>query len=95
MPGIGLQGLLLADRNTGPLYVLTYHAEELGENLGGLLLIAAAIQSITVTREFEPPRRGGQVAQEHAASSCPGQCDEPAEAWPTHRTLMVRGSELG
>ncbi|TCP57093.1 hypothetical protein EV191_1011045 [Tamaricihabitans halophyticus] len=44
-----LQGVLIAVGESGPLYVLTYHAEELGENIGTLLLLAAAAQSVTVT----------------------------------------------
>lgn len=46
-----LQGLLIAADESGPLYVLTYHVEELGENLGALLLLAAAIRSVTITRQ--------------------------------------------
>ncbi|GAA1302951.1 hypothetical protein [Saccharothrix xinjiangensis] len=35
------QGLLPARSETGPLYTLTYHAEELAENAGVLLMLAA------------------------------------------------------
>lgn len=45
-----LQGVLIALEESGPLYVLTYHAEELGENLGVLLMLVAAVKSTTVTR---------------------------------------------
>lgn len=45
-----LQGLLIADRETGPRYVLTYHAEELGENVGVLLMLAAAARVLRITR---------------------------------------------
>jgi hypothetical protein len=45
-----LQGLLIAKGESGPIYVLTYHAEELGENLGVLLMLAAAIASLAITR---------------------------------------------
>ncbi|WP_236808925.1 hypothetical protein [Amycolatopsis albispora] len=48
--GEALQGLLIAADESGPLYVLTYHAEELGENLGVLLMLAAAARSVVVTR---------------------------------------------
>ncbi|UVS80730.1 hypothetical protein [Actinokineospora sp. UTMC 2448] len=46
-----LQGVLIALDESGPLYVLTYHAEELGENLGVLLMLAAAVRSTVVTRQ--------------------------------------------
>lgn len=45
-----LQGVLIALEESGPLYVLTYHAEELGENLGVLLMLVAAVKSAEVTR---------------------------------------------
>nr|WP_307831885.1 hypothetical protein [Prauserella cavernicola] len=45
-----VQGLLIASGESGPLYVLTYHAEELGENVGVLLLIAAAALSLSIRR---------------------------------------------
>lgn len=44
------QGLLVADGESGPLYVLVLHAEELGENLGVLLMLTAAIRSLDITR---------------------------------------------
>jgi hypothetical protein len=46
-----VQGLLVAEGESGPLYVLVLHAEELGENLGVLLMIAAAVRSLTLTSE--------------------------------------------
>ncbi|OZM70149.1 hypothetical protein CFN78_26620 [Amycolatopsis antarctica] len=49
--GEALQGLLIAGGESGPLYVLTYHAEELGENLGVLLMLAATARSLSVVRE--------------------------------------------
>lgn len=49
-----LQSLLYAAGESGPLYVLTYHGEELGENVGVLLMLAAAVGSLTVARQ-----RGG------------------------------------
>jgi hypothetical protein len=45
-----LQGLLIATGESGPIYVLTYHAEELGENLGVLLMLAAAAKSVRIIR---------------------------------------------
>ncbi|WP_260479115.1 hypothetical protein [Kibdelosporangium aridum] len=48
--GEALQGLLIASGESGPLYVLTYHAEELGENLGVLAMLAAAAHSVWITR---------------------------------------------
>jgi hypothetical protein len=45
-----LQGMLLDGGETGPRYVLTYHAEELGENLGALLMLAAAGAALCVRR---------------------------------------------
>lgn len=35
---------------SGPVYVLTLHAEELGENVGVLLMLAAAVRSVIVER---------------------------------------------
>lgn len=46
-----VQGLLVAEGESGPLYVLVLHVEELGENLGVLLMLAAAIRSLTIIRE--------------------------------------------
>ncbi|WP_158849978.1 hypothetical protein [Saccharothrix deserti] len=43
------QGALLVAAETGPLYVLTYHAEELGENIGVLLMLSAATTALTAT----------------------------------------------
>jgi hypothetical protein len=48
-----IQGLLVAGGESGPLYVLVLHAEELGENLGVLLMLTAAIRSLTITREAD------------------------------------------
>jgi len=45
-----VQGLLVAEGESGPLYVLVLHAEELGENLGVLLMLTAAIRSLDITR---------------------------------------------
>jgi len=46
-----IQGLLVAEGESGPLYVLVLHAEELGENLGVLLMLTAAIRSLEITRD--------------------------------------------
>jgi hypothetical protein len=46
-----LQGVLIATGESGPLYVLTYHAEELGENIGVLLMLAAAFRSLSIQRQ--------------------------------------------
>lgn len=48
-----VQGLLVAAGESGPLYVLVLHAEELGENLGVLLMLTAAIRSLTIVREAD------------------------------------------
>ncbi|MCE7009482.1 hypothetical protein LWC34_42725 [Kibdelosporangium philippinense] len=48
--GEALQGLLIASGESGPLYVLTYHAEELGENLGVLAMLAAAAHTALIVR---------------------------------------------
>jgi hypothetical protein len=48
-----IQGLLVAEGESGPLYVLVLHAEELGENLGILLMLTAAIRSLDITREAD------------------------------------------
>lgn len=54
-----VQGLLVAAGESGPVYVLVLHAEELGENLGVLLMITAAVRSVTITL------RSGQVGIRH------------------------------
>jgi hypothetical protein len=48
-----VQGLLVAEGESGPLYVLVLHAEELGENLGVLLMLTAAIRSLDIARDAE------------------------------------------
>lgn len=45
-----VQGLLMAADNEGTAFVLVYHAEELGENLGALMLLAAATTAVTLDR---------------------------------------------
>lgn len=57
-----LQGLLLAEGEVGPVYVLTYHAEELGENIGVLLLLASAMRALCVIRY------GGRFTLHYAAA---------------------------
>jgi hypothetical protein len=46
-----VQGLLVAEGESGPLYVLVLHTEELGENLGVLLMLVAAVRSLDIVRE--------------------------------------------
>lgn len=46
-----VQGFYMAAGNEGIGFVLTYHVEELGENLGTLLLLAAACTAVSLTRE--------------------------------------------
>lgn len=43
-----VQGMLLQAGEHGPIYVLTYHGEEFGENLGAIALIAAALLALRV-----------------------------------------------
>lgn len=50
MGGELAQSLLYTAGESGPLYVLTYHGEELGENLGVLLMLAAAIRSLSIVQ---------------------------------------------
>lgn len=57
-----LQGLLVAEGESGPIYVLVLHLEELGENLGVLLMIAAAVRSVTITAH------GGRFGVEYAGA---------------------------
>jgi hypothetical protein len=45
-----IQGLLVADGERGPVYVLVLHAEELGENLGVLLMLTAAVRALEIAR---------------------------------------------
>lgn len=58
-----LQSLLYTAGESGPLYVLTYHGEELGENVGVLLMIAAAVRSLSVVRQ---PGHPGAVTLTYA-----------------------------
>ncbi len=46
-----VQGFFMADQNQGTGFVLTYHVEELGENVAALLLLAAALSAVSITRE--------------------------------------------
>lgn len=46
-----VQGLLVAEGESGPIYVLVLHAEEIGENLGVLLMAAAAVLSLTIVND--------------------------------------------
>ncbi|MQA14770.1 MAG: hypothetical protein GEV09_11515 [Pseudonocardiaceae bacterium] len=45
-----VQGMLMADGHEATAFTLTYHVEELGENIGALLLLAAAATAVSVTR---------------------------------------------
>lgn len=45
-----VQGFLMADGHEGIGFTLTYHLEELGENIGAVLVLAAAATAVTVTR---------------------------------------------
>jgi len=45
-----VQGLLVAAGESGPIYVLVLHLEELGENCGVLLMLAAAARSVLISR---------------------------------------------
>lgn len=45
-----VQGFLMADGHEGTPFALTYHLEELGENVGALLLLAAAATAVTINR---------------------------------------------
>ena len=46
-----VQGFFMADGNENLGFALTYHAEELGENVGALLLLAAASSAVSMRRE--------------------------------------------
>lgn len=46
-----VQGFFMADENEGTGFVLTYHVEELGENVGALLLLGAASSAVSLTRD--------------------------------------------
>ncbi len=45
-----VQGFLMAADNQGIAFALVYHTEELGENIGALLLLAAAATAVTIRR---------------------------------------------
>lgn len=73
-----VQGLLVASGESGPLYVLVLHAEELGENVGVLLMLAAAVRSLSITRDADglsvryltpPPARPVPVAEPAVTAS--------------------------
>ncbi|WP_020672127.1 hypothetical protein [Amycolatopsis nigrescens] len=61
-----VQGLLIAGGEDGPRYVLAYHAEELGENLGVLLLLAAAVRSMCITRHRYHLELGYRTVRRHS-----------------------------
>lgn len=46
-----VQGFLMAVGNHGTAFALVYHAEELGENLAALLLLAAATTAVSISRQ--------------------------------------------
>lgn len=46
-----VQGFYMAAGNENLGFTLTYHVEELGENVGTLLMLAAALSAVSVTRE--------------------------------------------
>lgn len=46
-----VQGFFMAGGNEHLGFTLTYHVEELGENAGALLLLAAASNAVSITRE--------------------------------------------
>ncbi len=46
-----VQGFFMADGNENLGFVLTYHVEELGENISALLMLAAASSAVSITRE--------------------------------------------
>jgi hypothetical protein len=48
-----VQGLLVAEGESGPLYVPVLHVEELGENLGVLLMLTAAVRSLDIVRDAD------------------------------------------
>ncbi len=48
-----VQGLLVAAGESGPIYVIVLHLEELGENFGVLLMLAAAARSVLISREAD------------------------------------------
>jgi hypothetical protein len=58
-----VQGLLVAGGESGPLYVLVLHAEELGENLGVLLMLTAAVRSLDITRDMSGRLSVGYLTQ--------------------------------
>jgi hypothetical protein len=58
-----VQGLLVAQGESGPLYVLVLHAEELGENIGVLLMLTAAVRSLDITRDASGRLSVGYLTQ--------------------------------
>ena len=48
-----LQGLQLARGSTGPLYVITVHAEEAGETLGAIAVLTGAVHMLELHRSPE------------------------------------------
>ncbi len=46
-----VQGTLIAAGHHGTAFALVYHTEELGENVGALLLLGAAVAAVSLARE--------------------------------------------
>ncbi|WP_344071352.1 hypothetical protein [Prauserella alba] len=74
-----MQGLWIAADESGPLYVATYHAEELGENVGVLLLMAAAASAVSLERG---PTAGGVTARYRPFGDARARSGLLSTAWP-------------
>lgn len=71
-----VQGSLLGAGEVGPWYVLAYHAEEAGETLGAIAVLAGAVHALGVRRGPDgsltltgPVSRAGGTARDRAAAS--------------------------
>ncbi|WP_156753433.1 hypothetical protein [Actinokineospora pegani] len=92
-----VQGLLLADGETGPRYVLTYHAEELAENVGVLLMLAAAVLSVRTERAgggFALRYTGTPVARRES-ESVPPRHERPTNLDPQQALGRIDPTRAG
>lgn len=98
----GVEGALIASGNGARVgEVLAYHVEELGENVGALLLVGAATSALTVRRrdaalgvryvgsEAAETGVGSATAVEDARPRPADQSDSPTEAIPVAATMPI------
>ncbi|MGH4014150.1 MAG: hypothetical protein ACRDSL_09525 [Pseudonocardiaceae bacterium] len=86
-----VQGFYMAAQNEGIGFTLTYHVEELGENIGALLLLAAAFSAVCIT-----PEDGGltvrYVRSLLPTPACPPSRPDPQDQIPREEPRAPAGT---